>query len=218
MKKFSGFSVFELLVVILIFSILATLAVLTLAPHQRMVKTEDGAGAVYNLMRQARIQAITRRQFYAVVINAGTTDQTLTLNNSNVPLQFLAQSVTLVDMGSFMPGDESIALSKKLPIDVNINAAVFPSPNPQFPVPEQSFNKYNFSAGPYICYFDPAGRAVNSADNNGTQNYAIFYFSSFDITPTQSPTLLRAVTLYGATGGLKFWRFLPAGQWITQLS
>lgn len=214
MKKQSGFTFAEILVVLLILSVLTALTVTALNPNRRMVKTEDAAASIYNIMRQARIQSITQRQFFAVVINSAPTDQMVTLPNSNPPvtINFLAQSVSLVDMGQLGLADEKITLTKQLPPDVIINASFFSTPpNADFPAPERSFSKFDFATGSYVTYFDPAGRAVNSPTGTGTQNYSVFYFSSFDIDQTKSPTLLRAVTLYGATGGLKFWRFLPTG-------
>lgn len=217
MKRYKGFSLIELLVVFIILAILTTVTVLTLNPTRRMVKTEDGAAAVFNIMRQARIQSITRRQFYGVVVNTANTDQTLMLGTN---LTFLSQSVSLVDMGELATGDEVIILTKQLPPDVIVNASYFPIPNVDFPAPERNFTKYDFATGPFVAFFDPAGRAVNSADGTGTQTYSTFYFSSFDIDLTQGPTLLRAVTLYGATGGVKLWRYLPTGapnKWSTKI-
>lgn len=214
MRKQNGFTIIEILVVVVILGILTALTITSLNPNRRMVKTEDAAASVYNIMRQARIQSITQRQFYAVVINSAPTDQMVTLPNSNpaVTMNFLAQSVSLVDMGQLNMADEKITLTKQLPTDVIINASFFSAPpNNDFPAPERSFGKFDFATGAYVTYFDPAGRAVNSPIGTGTQNYSVFYFSSFDIDQTKSPTLLRAVTLYGATGGLKFWRFLPTG-------
>lgn len=211
MKKQKGFTLIEIIVVLAILIILTTLAVISLNPNRRMVKTEDAAASIYNIMRQARIQAITRRQFYAAVINTAATDQSVTLPGTMISKTFLAQSVSLVDMGALAPGDEVIVLTKQMPSDVIVNASFFNSPNMDFPAPERNFTKFDFSTGSYVTYFDPAGRAVNAPDGTGSQSYSVFYFSSFDITDTKSPTLLRAITLYGATGGLKFWRFLPSG-------
>ena len=57
----------------------------------------------------------------------------------------------------------------------------------------------------------------SQADGSGVQVYYTFYFSALDINMTKSPTLMRAVTLYGATGGLRFWRYTPSlTQWSTQ--
>jgi prepilin-type N-terminal cleavage/methylation domain-containing protein len=222
-----GFSLIEILVALVILAILVTLSIITLAPFQRSVKTDDAAGVLYTLMRQGRLQAITRRQFYAVVINLATSDQNVQLNNSTKSLRFLAQSITLVDMGrSSVQNDEEITFSKKLPRDIIINAqSNLPDKTVAFPSPERSFLAHNFSTGSpsnlFACYFDPAGRVVNSADGAGTQEYKIFYFSAPDINLSKSPTLLRAITLYGATGGLKFWRYNPStspGQWVGRIS
>jgi hypothetical protein len=187
-----------------------------------MVKTDDAANGVYALMRQARIQAITRLQFYGVVINQNDTDQVIPLNNSNKNIKFLARSVSLVDMGSITKqDDEEIALTKRLPLDVTVNATSgLPNDN-LFPIPERSFPVHKFQtgnpSGTFVCYFDPSGRAVNRADGSGVQEYRLFYFSSYDVNTAKSPTLMRAITLYGATGGIRFWRYTPSPtpQWVS---
>lgn len=217
--KTSGFTTTELLIVIVILGVLTTLAIITINPFKRQVKTDDAAGAVFTLMRQARIQSITRRQFYGVVINTERVDRTVTLNNSTLPLTIPAQSISLIDMGSItQQNDEQLSLSKRLPDDIVVNAGAGLPATTAFPLPERSFPTFNFTTGPFVCYFDPAGRCVNRADGTGTQNYMTFYFSAPDIDVNKAPTLLRALTLYGATGGLKFWRFIPPSQWVNQLS
>lgn len=223
MNKNAGYSVIEILVVVLILSILATLSIISLGSHNRMVKTEDGAGAIFSIMRQARVQSITRRQFYAIVINTAGAEQSVKVHTSSMAklmLKFPAQSVTLVDMGTQDLDDETITLTKKLPVDVVVNANSGLPVNTAFPVPERNFTTAAFNNGIFICYFDPAGRAVNNCDGTGTQVYTTFYFSSFDINSTVSAPLLRAVTVYGATGGVKFWRYIPTppSQWVTQLN
>jgi hypothetical protein len=223
MSKDLGFSFFEVLIVLLLLTILTTLSIITLAPHRRMVKTDDAANGVYALMRQARIQSITRLQFYAVVINQNDTDTVVPLNNSNKSIKFLSRSVNLVDMGSITKqDDEEIALTKRLPIDVTVNASTG-LPNPTaLPIPEQNFPVHNFQTGnppgTFVNYFDPSGRAVNKADGSGVQEYRTFYFSSYDINTIKSSTLMRAITLYGATGGLRFWRYTPSPtpQWVSK--
>src|SRR6185369_877651 len=124
LKQNLGVSLFELLITLLILAVLVTLSVLTIAPFRRSVKTDDAAGAVYTLMRQARILAVTRRQFYTVVINTSSSDQVIPLNNSTKNIRFVARSVSLVDMGRLAPqDDEELVLSKRLPRDVLLNAA-----------------------------------------------------------------------------------------------
>jgi hypothetical protein len=68
----------------------------------------------------------------------------------------------------------------------------------------------------FICYFDPAGRALDSATESGNQIYRIFYFcpeqenKGAATNTLNSATVLgltKAITLYGATGGINFWRY-----------
>ncbi|MBL8151383.1 MAG: prepilin-type N-terminal cleavage/methylation domain-containing protein [Blastocatellia bacterium] len=223
----SGFSIIEILVVLIILSILATLTLLSLNPHRRMVKTEDAASAIYSVMRQARVQAITRRQFYAVVINTAFNDQNIPLSNATLPAttRFLANSVSLIDMGGITTrGDEVITLTKQLPKDVRINVTSELPAVTAFPQPESDFQVHNFAtavpANSYVCYFDPAGRAVNLADGGGKQQYLILQFSADDVNTSKAPELIRAVTLYGSTGGLKAWKYIPGAtpRWVTQFN
>jgi type II secretory pathway pseudopilin PulG len=109
-----GVTLLELLVALIVLIILTIATVSLLNPFKRAVKTDDAAGVLFTLMRQGRLQAITRRQFYAVVINTATSDQVYQLNNSTKNLTFLARSVSLVDMGrSAIQNDEEISLAKK---------------------------------------------------------------------------------------------------------
>ena len=59
MNRSSGFSLIEILIVVVLFLIITTLSIITLNPHRRQVKTDDAAGSVFAFMRQARIQAVT---------------------------------------------------------------------------------------------------------------------------------------------------------------
>ncbi|MEW6732647.1 MAG: hypothetical protein AB1489_15065 [Acidobacteriota bacterium] len=224
MRQDKGFSTLELLIVFAIFVVLVTLSVLTLAPHRRMVKTDNAAMALYSVSRQARVQAITRRQFYAVVINIDDVKQTFTLSNSTQSLNFEPHTVTLVDMGAFFDTtDETIAFVKGLPADVLINQGLFtlPTASSAFTAPESIFTAPDLaSSKTFVIYFDPAGRAVTTANNNGTQQYLTFYFYSSDINVGKSQPLMRAITVYGATGGIKLWRCdvggTPPLRWVAQ--
>jgi prepilin-type N-terminal cleavage/methylation domain-containing protein len=224
MRNKKGFSLIEILVVTVIIIILSAVSVFYLLPQRRQIKSDDTARALFNTIRQARILSITRRLYYAVVINKNETEQTLTLNNSTLNLKFPGNSVSLVDMGLLSAqNDERIQNVIIYPKDVMINPEPFPSadyPIPAtsaFPTLEASFARATFSSNLFVCYFDPSGRALDSAHENGNQIYRTFYFcpqaekaggtGPNKLNAATVQALTRAITLYGASGGVSFWRY-----------
>lgn len=221
MYKTKGFSLVELLVVIIILATLTTMTVLYLAPHRRQIKADDAARAFYNTARQARILSITRRTYYAVVINTAETEQNLTLSNSTLSLKFVGNSVSLVDMGSLSSQtDERIQNVNIYPRDVIVNptdavAYFIPNKTTKFPPLERTFTDSAFPSNTYVFYFDPAGRALNAATESANQLYRTFYFCPQKESNSNAQgmnALTRAITLYGATGGVSFWRY-EQDQW-----
>lgn len=221
MKYKKGFSLVELLVVAFIIIILSALTVFYLAPQRRQVKADDAARAVFNTMRQARILSITRRVYYGVVINTSNLEQTVTLNNSTTSLKFPGHSVSLVSMGLLAnQADQRIQNTIIYPEDVMINptdTVNYPLPAvTTFPTLESGFTVATFPSSLFTCYFDPSGRVLDKAQESGNQIYRIFYFSpeaerkgsvTNTLTPDTVRALTRAITLYGASGGVNFWRY-----------
>lgn len=222
MLKTKGFSVLEVLVVTFILLVFVGLTVFYLAPQRRQIKTEDAARIVYNTMREARILSITRRIYYGVVINTNATPQTISLSNSTLSFTFPAKSVSLVDMGLLNnQTDQHIQTTSIYPNDIVINPSDtvnYYIPNKTgFPALEASFPDGVLpSNNMFICYFDPAGRVLDAATEQGNQIYRIFYFcpqqenkgaATNTLTSATVQGLTRAITLYGATGGINFWRY-----------
>lgn len=221
MQREKGFSLIEILVVTAILVILSALTVFYLVPQRRQIKSDDAARSVFNTMRQARILSITRRLYYAVVINTSEAEQTATLNNSTLNLKFPGNSVSLVSMGLLATQtDERIQNVSIYPKDVMINpsnATDYPIPlaSTAFPTLEAGFPNAAFPSNLFICYFDPGGRALDKAQENGNQIYRTFYFcpqaeKKAGVNTLSTATvqaLTRAVTLYGASGGVSFWRY-----------
>jgi hypothetical protein len=136
-------------------------------------------------------------------------------------LTFLPKSINLIDMGKKSMGDEKISFSKPLAIDIYFNDSAILSSSNELPLPEKNFNTAIFSSNGILAYyFDPAGRLVNKADGTGAPVYANILFSSSDINLLKGSTLLRTLTVYGPTGGLKLWRYIPTStpKWVAKLN
>jgi prepilin-type N-terminal cleavage/methylation domain-containing protein len=220
MKNAKGFSLIEILVVTVILIILSSLTVFYLSPQRRQIKSDDAARSVFNTMRQARILSISRRIYYAVVINTSEAEQTTVLNNSTLSLKFPGNSVSLVSMGLLATqNDEKIQNISIYPKDVMINpsnAVDYPiPPTSAFPNLEAGFTTAAFPSNIFVCYFDPGGRVLDRAQENGNQIYRTFYFcpqaekkAGVNTLSTNTvQALTRALTLYGASGGVSFWRY-----------
>ncbi len=222
MQNTKGFSLLEILIVTVIIIILSAASVLYLLPQRRQTKSDDAARAVFNTMRQARILSITRRLYYAVVINTSETEQSATLNNSTLGLKFPGNSVSLVNMGLLSTqNDEKVQNVIIYPKSVMINPSTssdYPIPaTSAFPALEASFTPAIFSSNLFVCYFDPSGRALDSAQENGNQIYRLFYFcpqaekvngtGPNTLSTNTVQALTRSISLYGASGGVNFWRY-----------
>ena len=196
----SGFSMIELMIVFIVISVLTGIAVISFRSSKRSYAADDEATKILTLFREAYQRALSQRQA-----------QRITIDRTN-------NLIKLTDMGRLPGGDEMLVNRAVLNpfvtmVQPSLNAGLVPPP----PAP-YNYTPADFSSGALDIYFLADGSVTNSTNfTNNTfapVNFTVFFSPSpgSALSPEQAAqqntgNLMRAVTLFGATGSTKAWRF-----------
>lgn len=184
-KQESGFSLVELLVVVAISVILTTITVLSLRSNKRSFAADDEATQVVSFMREAYHRALSQRQTMRVTID----------RNNNV--------VRLMDEGLLPGGDEVEIIRGKSNDQVKMNRPSLQGSALPLPPAPYSYGEANFQNGAWSIRFRGDGSAV---DANGNSVSATLFFLPPNLD-AKSASLIRAVTIFGPSGSVRYWRY-----------
>ncbi len=206
----SGFSLLEMLSVVAIIIVLASITFISLVPVLKQQRVTNAYNTTLSAMRQARDNAVSQRTSYSVTFSNSVTPNTITVAPTLTTFQGAQNSVTY-----------------KLPTDVAFYAA---SALASTPTPDgygSGSNAIDFgytangsgSGGQATIYFCPDGSAQDSEGGAGNcagswDGGVIYIARSGDVLSS------RAVSLWGGTGRIHGWRLYGNGsggyQWIRQ--
>jgi prepilin-type N-terminal cleavage/methylation domain-containing protein len=195
----SGFSVIELMVVVIITAIMTGIVVFSFRSNKRSYIADDEATKVLSFFREAYQRALSQRQAQRITID---------LNN---------RLIKLADMGLLPGGDETIINRGVLNTGVTMTQPIV-SGNPLAPPPvPYNYAPADLSSGTIDIYFLADGSITNTTGFNNSSFAPVsltFFFSpsqqtvtSPDQTSNNAGNLIRAVTLFGPTGSTRVWRF-----------
>ena len=181
-----GFSLTELMIVLAILLIMASVGTLTLQPALKQMHVSNAYNTTLATMRLARQMAISNRNIY-----------TLTFSNAAVP-----NTLTIADTDPINP---RIIETVSLPTDVQFTV-VAGIPNTLATTPDHFGTggaAIDFDQGvtpnvQNVIYFYPDGSAQDVGNNI---NNGVVYIAQPGVIMSS-----RAVTLWGATGRLRGWR------------
>lgn len=204
-QRASGFSLIEMMIVMAIVIIMASITFVSLIPVLRQERLNNAYNTVLSAMRIARDNAISQRTSYSVTFSSSVTPNTITI------------APTITFAGS------QPAIVYQLPTDVTFLA--------QSGLPATAPDGYGTglvaidlgytasgtgTGGSSSTYFCPDGSAQADATGNcsGSWDGGVIYISrSGDLLSS------RAVTLWGGTGRIRGWRlYTKTGgyQWLRQ--
>jgi prepilin-type N-terminal cleavage/methylation domain-containing protein len=192
-----GFSMVEMLIVLVIIMIVMGTAFIQIAPALKSAKAETALQTTLGQMRRAHELAVDRRLIYRVSFTAPRTIQLdqVDINPATLAKVFTFQS-TIV-----LPTDISFAVVTGIPA----TAATVPE-GYGTGATAIDFDK-DFGGGGTEIYFQRDGRALDAS--NRLNNGVIYMCRTGDFKSC------RAVSLMGATGRSKGWRLNPAANgWI----
>jgi prepilin-type N-terminal cleavage/methylation domain-containing protein len=190
--KMRGFSLIELMIVMMVLLIACSIGFITLTPVMKRIHVDNAYNITLATMRKAREDAIGTRRTYMVTFSNAAIPNTITITQSDTGV--VTSTYTL-------PNDVQFAVQAGFPT----SQVAFPSTPDTFGTGGTAIDfDQNIAAGAKTqIYFYPDGSAqdINQNVNNGV----IYLCRPADLYSS------RAITLWGATGRLRGWRLLSNG-------
>lgn len=204
MCRQSGFSLLEMVMVMAIATVAASITFLSLQPALKQQRVTNAYNTVLSAMRQARDNAIGQRAAYTVTFSTASVPHTIRIEPTFAGFQ-----------GALSPATYS------LPNDVRFDNEPGIPTNNQF-VPDRfgtASNAVDFGytgqgvgvGGSKVLYFCPDGSAQDSPQCTGNVNNGVVYIAR----PGELYSS-RAITLWGATGRIRGWRLYTSGGAVWQ--
>jgi prepilin-type N-terminal cleavage/methylation domain-containing protein len=201
----SGFSLLEMMIVVAILLIMASISIVTLVPAMNQQRLTNAYNTTLSAMRQARDNAVAQRTSYSVTFSATATPNTIVV------------APTLLGFA----GDQN-TVTYQLPTDVTfIVQTGFPAQAPDNFGTGAAAIDFGYTAnggtgGAKTIYFCPDGSSQNDATGRcaGSWDGGVVY-----IGRSGQVAGSRALTLWGGTGRIHGWRLYPQGagyQWLRQ--
>lgn len=199
-----GFSLTELLVVMLMIGIMSAIAIYYATAHKRAYKPDDQALLMTDMLQEARQRALTQRRTMRVEVNLTNNSAKLYDENTNSTTandDFLVKALELF-------GTASVRVDSR-PSEITYNPAeLAPVPNAVF---SPSVYPPSISQSVLTIRFLANGQAVNAGTNaigSGSvpTGVTLHVWSPTAADNTKSE-IARAITVLGATGVIRTWEF-----------
>jgi type II secretory pathway pseudopilin PulG len=195
----AGASIIEIVIALVILAILSAISLPYIFSYKKLYKSEDQALKVIDLMRETAQQAVTRRRTMRLEID-------LTDN-----------AVLIIDQNGGTTGTLVKKIPLELPRDVRIDTipATVTKPNPP------NYNDAAFATDAvghldgattitahniWAARFKSDGSVVTAADVPMSANVYIFPPVSSGSTTARNKAEIRAITLFGGSGALRYWK------------
>jgi type II secretory pathway pseudopilin PulG len=180
-----GYSLLQLLVVLSITIIMTGAAVFSLLPQRRAYGPDDAAGQVTNFLRDAYQRAISQRQTMKVQIDRST------------------MLIKIIDENTLPVGDEVEVRRAQLNNEISVNQPTVGGSALNPPASPYNYPVAAYSSNLWVARFRSDGSVVDASGNTLS---ATIFFSPVSLKTTDT-NLIRAVTLYGPSGSIRFWRY-----------
>lgn len=197
-----GFSMMELIIVLVIISVLSAIALPYIYNHKKLYKSEDQTLKIMDLMREASQFALTRRRTMRFEIDL--TDNKMLVIDENAPgaaddneIKALPlEAVNEVRMDQIPAG-----VSK--PASTNYNDAVFAVDTIGHKRGTTIISGHNV----WAARFQRDGSVVNSGGNLISANLYVWApLTAGNINPRNKKEV-RAITMFGGTGAVRYWKY-----------
>lgn len=195
----SGFSVAELMVVLVVLAILLVISIPYVYNYTKLYKSEDQSIKVMDMMREAGQLAISRRRTMRVEIDL--TENALLIIDENG-----AAADTRI---------KTIPLERTQELRVDVIPTGVTKPNPP------NYNDISFATDPFghqfngntvtghsvwACRFRSDGSVVDAGDVPTSGTMYVWPPVTYGSTTPRSLQEVRAITIFGGSGAVKYWK------------
>lgn len=205
-SRAAGFTLMELVIVLVIIGVMGGIAIMNFASAKRLQSTDDQAIRLMDFMRDAGIQALSKRRTFRLEIDvtdkelklidengAGTTDDRLARWTP-----FDITGIVKVDSSTIPTGVTATGLP------ANHNAALFGTDT----LGHWKNNTRITGHSVWSVRFRSDGSLVSNA--GAVSSATLYLWPAKDGTTPNTPltkSLVRAITLFGPTGSIKYWKY-----------
>ena len=199
----NGFSIVELLVVLVIISVMAGISAYFFNAHQKLYKPDDQSLKIIDILQEARQRALTQRETIRVEIN--TTLNIARVIDENTPST--ANDDKEVRRVALFGANDVVITSRANNIGYN------PPENLSAPNAIFSPSNYPTSSSQNVCTirFQSNGNVLNAGnDAIGTGSIptgVTLHIWSPTVGATNNADIARAITIIGSSGSLRLWEF-----------
>lgn len=202
-----GFSVIELVIVVLMLLTLTGISLFYLSSHQKLYRPDDQALKLVDLIQEARQRSISQRETMRVEINV-TTNTARLIDENTFPLPDTVGNDQVLKAISLFESNEVKVGPRPAQIGYN-------PPEPFFPVPNCVFKPsvYPSSITNSVCTirFQSDGTVVDAGNNavgaGAVQTGVTLHIWSPNKINTNNSDQARAITILGPTGVMRLWEF-----------
>lgn len=204
-----GHSLIELLIALTIITIISAYAIFSYSSHQKAYKTDDESLRILNYMQEAGQRSLMLRRVMRLEIDY--TDNKIRIideNGSNA--DFLYREDQLLSMSD-------VRYAKTTPTSNDVPATLAPVGTVSAPPSPSNYSAAKFVTSTHtlslnhtVCVlrFQSDGSVM---DQSGSVTSATLYlwepYSTTNQDTVKSNTYVRAITVFGGTGALRFWKY-----------
>ncbi len=196
----------ELVIVMVIIGILSTMALMSFTASKKLQATDDQAVQLMDFMRDANIQALSKRRIFRLEIDVNDNQAKLIDENGAGTaddrmvrwMPFEVAGVVRVDSSVLPTGVTTTGLP------ANYNAMLFGTD----PFGHWRGNTRISGHSVWSIRFRSDGSLVSNAD--AISSATLYMWPAKDNLTPYTPlakSLVRAITLFGPTGGIKLWKY-----------
>lgn len=199
-RKHGGFSVVEMLIVVAIMMVMMAISLPYFYNYNKLFKSEEQALKVMDLMRETSQLALNRRRTFRLEVDVTSNSVRIIDENGSDP-DTLVKSIPMEPIGVVRMDAPPNGIDRPNPPDYGAAA---------FKVDEHGHmdgSTHIIGNTVWDLHYKSDGTVVTDADLPISATLFFYPPTSGGSDDTSDPNQVRAVTLYGGSGSVRYWKY-----------